>query len=54
MTELHGYIFEPWHWRFVGEEVATKMFDQGITTFEEFHGRFIVTPTYIPDRTIYD
>ena len=38
MEDLHGYIFEPWHWRYVGEEVATFMFEQGITTFEEYHG----------------
>jgi D-alanyl-D-alanine carboxypeptidase len=54
MMELHGYIFEPWHWRFVGEEVATIMFEQGIATFEEYHGRFIVTSACLADHAVRD
>ncbi|KFF59281.1 hypothetical protein JF66_12545 [Cryobacterium sp. MLB-32] len=33
-----GYEFEPWHFRFIGADLATEMHDQGITTLEEFFG----------------
>jgi len=38
---IHGYIFEPWHWRFVGVEIATAMHNEGIVLFEEFYGRYL-------------
>jgi len=38
---IHGYIFEPWHWRFVGVEIATAMYNEGIILFEEFYGRYL-------------
>ena len=38
---IHRFIFEPWHWRFVGVEAATTMFESGIGTFEEFYGRYL-------------
>jgi len=31
-----GYFYEPWHFRYVGVDLATEMHDQGITTLEEF------------------
>jgi D-alanyl-D-alanine carboxypeptidase len=31
-----GYIFEPWHFRYVGVELATEMHRTGVTTLEEF------------------
>jgi D-alanyl-D-alanine carboxypeptidase len=33
-----GYQFEPWHFRYVGPELAAEMRKQGITTLEEFFG----------------
>ncbi|MGR2753989.1 D-alanyl-D-alanine carboxypeptidase family protein [Agromyces arachidis] len=33
-----GYQFEPWHFRYVGVDLATEMRSQGITTLEEFFG----------------
>ena len=33
-----GYIFEPWHFRYVGVELATEMHDTGVGTLEEFFG----------------
>jgi len=39
--EFHGYIFEPWHWRFVGVDIATAMFNEKIVLYEEFYGRYI-------------
>lgn len=35
---ITGYMFEPWHYRYVGIEVATAMHNSGITTLEEFFG----------------
>lgn len=37
-TPVTGYTFEPWHFRYVGVELATEMRDTGITTLEEFFG----------------
>lgn len=34
---ITGYQFEPWHFRFVGVEVATAMHDAGVTTLEEYY-----------------
>ncbi|MCL2391615.1 MAG: stalk domain-containing protein [Oscillospiraceae bacterium] len=38
---IHGYIYEPWHWRFVGVDVATAMHHEGIALLEEFYGRYL-------------
>ena len=37
-TPVTGYSYEPWHYRFVGVELATEMHDTGIQTLEEFFG----------------
>ena len=34
---ITGYVYEPWHIRYVGEEVATAIYEQG-TTMEQFFG----------------
>ncbi len=33
-----GYVWEPWHLRYVGMELATEMHDSGVLTLEEFFG----------------
>jgi D-alanyl-D-alanine carboxypeptidase len=33
-----GYIFEPWHFRYVGVELSTEMHTTGVSTLEEFFG----------------
>ncbi|HET7302465.1 MAG TPA: M15 family metallopeptidase [Candidatus Saccharimonadales bacterium] len=33
-----GYIYEPWHVRYVGTDLATEMHNKGVTTLEEFFG----------------
>jgi D-alanyl-D-alanine carboxypeptidase len=38
MTKITGYEFEPWHYRYVGIELATEMHTTGIKTLEEFFG----------------
>ena len=37
-TDIHGFIFEPWHWRYVGVSIATAMYNDGIAMFEEYYG----------------
>jgi len=38
---LSGFIFEPWHWRYVGVSIATAMYNEEIALYEEFYGRFL-------------
>lgn len=33
-----GYLYEPWHVRFVGQELASEMHNQKVETLEEFFG----------------
>ena len=35
-TAITGYQFEPWHFRYVGVDLATTMKTQGVTTLEEY------------------
>ena len=35
-TSITGYQFEPWHMRYVGVALATKMHKQGVTVLENF------------------
>jgi len=39
--DAHGFIFEPWHWRYVGVDISTAMFEEGIALFEEYYGRYL-------------
>lgn len=38
MQSVTGYIYEPWHIRYVGKELAGEMHKQNITTLEQFFG----------------
>ena len=40
-----GYEFEPWHFRFIGADLAAQMETVGVTTLEEFFG-FPAAPGY--------
>jgi D-alanyl-D-alanine carboxypeptidase len=42
-----GYVFEPWHFRYVGIPLATEMHNTGVTTLEEFFG-LPAAPNYAP------
>lgn len=33
-----GYIYEPWHFRYVGREIALDMRERGIVNYEEYVG----------------
>lgn len=39
-TTITGYIYEPWHYRYVGIEVSKYIFENNIT-FEEYYYEFI-------------
>ena len=45
-TSITGYQFEPWHFRFVGVDLATKMHDRGISTLETYFG-LTSAPNYL-------
>lgn len=34
--QVTGYMFEPWHYRYVGRELAAEMHTTGVKTLEEF------------------
>jgi D-alanyl-D-alanine carboxypeptidase len=36
--DVTGYVWEPWHLRYVGTELSTAMHDSGVVTLEEFFG----------------
>jgi D-alanyl-D-alanine carboxypeptidase len=44
-TDVTGYEYEPWHFRWVGVDLATEMHNQGVATLEEFFG-LPAAPTY--------
>lgn len=44
-TAITGYEFEPWHYRYVGVDLATDYHDTGATTLEEYFG-LPAAPTY--------
>lgn len=35
-TDITGYVYEPWHLRYVGVDLATEMHRTGVQTLEEF------------------
>lgn len=34
--QITGYIYEPWHFRYIGTKLAEEMHREGVTTLEEF------------------
>jgi D-alanyl-D-alanine carboxypeptidase len=44
-TSITGFAFEPWHYRYIGVDLATQMHNLGIITLEEFFG-LPPAPTY--------
>ena len=49
--KITGITYEPWHFRFVGVEIATEMRAMGVSTLEEYYGLYLkdadLTP-YLP------
>lgn len=46
---ITGYAYEPWHYRYVGIEVATKIKEEGIT-FEEYAVKYLSYPFSIKNK----
>ena len=39
---IHGYIYEPWHYRYVGKKVALDMYNNyNNLSYDEYYYRFI-------------
>jgi len=36
--QVTGYVYEPWHLRYVGPQLAKELHDTGVSTLEEFFG----------------
>ena len=45
LQPIVGYVYEPWHFRYVGVELATDMRARGIPTLEQYFG-LPAAPTY--------
>ena len=43
MKYLTGYIYEPWHYRYVGREAAARIVAEKLT-FEEYYAYYVVAP----------
>lgn len=55
---ITGYMYEPWHWRYVGVEAAADMRSRGTNTLEEYYGveggayvEEVPLPTPLPEPT---
>ncbi len=40
-TDITGFAFEPWHWRYVGTYIATDMKQNGLSTFHEYWAKYL-------------
>jgi D-alanyl-D-alanine carboxypeptidase len=40
---ITGYYYEPWHFRYVGINIATTIYDEGIT-YEEYLAKYVEIP----------
>ena len=38
---ITGYSYEPWHYRYVGVDAATKIYEKGIT-YEEYYAKYVL------------
>ena len=38
---ITGYIFEPWHWRYVGTKIAEKIKETGLT-YDEYYAIYLI------------
>ncbi len=41
-TELTGFGYEPWHWRYVGREIAADMKGKGFSTYQEYWATYLI------------
>lgn len=45
---ITGIFYEPWHFRYVGTEIANDMKAQGVTTLEEYYGLHLADKDLTP------
>ncbi len=38
--DITGYIYEPWHYRYLGVDIATKVYESGLT-YDEYYAYYI-------------
>ncbi|MBO5095544.1 MAG: M15 family metallopeptidase [Bacilli bacterium] len=38
--DITGYNYEQWHFRYVGHSIATEMYENNISTLEEYHKKY--------------
>jgi D-alanyl-D-alanine carboxypeptidase len=38
LDQVTGYTFEPWHYRYIGVQLATELHNTGVPTLEQFFG----------------
>ena len=36
LTDVTGYYYEPWHFRYIGVNLATQYHESGMETLDEF------------------
>lgn len=56
-THITGYMYESWHWRFVGRKAATEIHRRNLTLeeyLEELYGGILPPDTGAPDPVIPD
>lgn len=46
-SDITGYKFESWHWRYIGADAATRMHEEGIATYEEYCGKYLMNLDHI-------
>lgn len=44
-SDVTGFGFEPWHWRYIGTQVAADMQEKGFTTYHEYWANHMIQYT---------
>ncbi len=50
-SAVTGFGFEPWHWRYVGLDVAKDMKEKGHTTYHEYWADYMIQKVFRKDLT---
>ena len=45
-SDITGFGFEPWHWRYIGTDVAADMREKGYVTYHEYWANHMIQNTY--------
>ncbi|MDD3919965.1 MAG: M15 family metallopeptidase [Eubacteriales bacterium] len=44
-SDITGFGFEPWHWRYIGVDIATDMREKGFVTYHEYWANYMIQNT---------